>query len=37
MHEYLELTYKLMQQVYIKMKTEPSCSAFFLEIYLSIL
>ncbi len=35
-HEYLESTHELMQQVYIKMKTEPSCSWLFpggLSIY----
>ncbi len=28
-HEYLESTHELMQQVYIKMKTEPSCFCLF--------
>jgi hypothetical protein len=35
-HEYLELTHELMQQVYIKMKTEPGCFCLFpgdLSIY----
>ena len=35
-HEYLESTHELMQQVYIKMKTEPSCFCLFpgdLSIY----